>query len=750
MIKFDIYNSTTESRFTDVTFDSEVNTPNGMKRNINLIYATNASGKSTFASIVDNCINNTPFIQNKFTKNLSTMSITLNSSFISKAYRYDREFASKSADIYKGELVISPKNANLIVSKKEEIDKKEIELFEAYKASSSYQVLKNYKDSLSKTILAKLSLKQLKVTNSKEIYQTLSTKWSDDTECDSLTIDELIDIAVNDISFLNNCININDETIKLIKSNFPEIDGNDVEFYGILLSYITNHSNKIIDKDCLMCGKTKITNEILKERLEYINNKITDYQNNLQNNEYFKQLNNFMDADFKSKLFNDMKQEFLGKRNEELVKASVNIGNKIMALNLENVKLRVFEFIIKKIIKEKEIIKALAAIEVLISELTIINKENIKTIDVDAKNRFTSNLKAMQFKYADKMLVSLNSDNTITISCEDMDISSLYFEILSESEKSILSFALFLAIIKDFDKSLVIIDDPIDSHDQKNKWFILDKIHEYFIDNRAILIILTHDLDVSKALNIIDSSLNYTNYLLTKSELKEINGPSLYFNDISGFIHCLVKEIEKPAVTDNEKYIIPIGFFLRYLCRNQYKHLKEIISSDPRTITRKTVKQIGFKDVSDYFVHYEQNVDSSKLLDDLSSILKISRKSTSLPSYICSSIDSDQLIQNIIDDIPSINQYDVDITKVLLALLIRNIVEKKMKLRNPLITGDTLTECAKQYKSLVSDSDLLYQFYSANKFMIDEFAHIESGVEALLTYDREYVENQLEKIKVIV
>lgn len=749
MIKFDLYNSIVDSNFSDVIFYSEVKISDVTKRNINLIYAANASGKSTFSTIIENGINKTPFIENRFTKKTSSMTIIKNSNNINKVYRYDREFASKSADLYKGELVISPKNANLIVKKREEIDNIETLLLEAYKKSDSYKLLKEYKETFSKTDLEKLSLKQLKVTHTKEIYKILSKKWSDDDGLDVLGIEELIDIATNDISFLNNCIDVNENTIKLIKANFPEIDGNDVEFYTVLLNYLIDYPSKVLDKNCLMCGKTNITNVILNERLEYIRGRINDYQNSLQNNKYFNQLTAFLNCDFKSKLFKDLQEELLGKRDEELVTVSINIGTKISALNFDSVYKRVYEFIIKKITSEKEIRKILNEINTLTNELEIIQKENVKTIDVEAKNRFTNNLKAMNFKYADKMKVSLNADSTITISCEDIDISNLYFEILSESEKSILSFALFLAVIKEYDKSIVIIDDPIDSHDQKNKWFILDKIHEYFGSNKAILIILTHDLDVSKALHTIDSSLNYTNYLLTKSAIKEVKGPSLYFNDMSKFIHSVVTDIGKKSVNDNEKYIIPIGFFLRYLCKNQAKHLKEIISSDPKTIKRCTIKQIGFTNVSNNFVHYEPNVDSSKLLDDLCQILNITRKATNTPSYICKVIASDLLIESIIIDIKLVNQYDEDITKVLLALLIRNIVEKKMKLANNLIDGKTLTKCAEQYKEFVSDSDSLYLFYNANKFMIDEFAHIESGVDALLTYDREYIEEKLKIIKMI-
>lgn len=754
MIQFDLYNSIIDKHFKDVCFKTETVTSDGVKRNLNLIFATNASGKSTFSTIIESYFNKNEYIENRFTKSRSTMRVTVNDENFDKAYRYDRMFASKSTDFYKGELIVSPKNADVIVKKREEVDIKLKILLETYKTTKSYTILKQYSDLLKGTTVAKLAAKRFSAGSEKEIYQNLNIETPKENICDNLSIEELLDLITNDVSFLEICSNINEETIKLIKENFQDLDRDDASFYTEVLNYMTNHSNKILEKICLMCGKTVITKEILDERLEYINKQIYIYQSTISNNQFFNQLNQFLETSFSSKMFKDFQFILKSKQGEELIKTAVNIGNTISELKILELKKVGFDCVIKKVLMEADIMNQIDSLGNLFKELAKIQEENSEILNEDVKQKFTNNLIEMQFKYADTMQVQLKDDNTISITCNNIQIVDLYNEVLSESEKSILSFSLFLSIIKDYNKSIVIIDDPIDSHDQKNKWFILDKINEYFIDNKAMVIILTHDLDVSKSLNLIDSDLHYSNYILTKNEISNVFGPSLYFRDVSSFVHDVKNEIEKPTVTDNEKYLLPIGFLMRYLCKNQYKHLNEIdflgITIPANSITRKLTKQIGYEEVSSSFVHYKANVDSAILLDNLYIILKVTRKSTSKPSYICSSIDSDKLIENNIADIVPISQYQKDIVKILTALLIRNIIEKKMRIKAPSITGRTLGSYASQYAVLYGESDPLLKFYNSNKFMIDEFAHLESGVDALLTYDIDYIKNQLNILKLII
>lgn len=754
MIKFEVYNSIIDSHFKEVSFQTEVVEEGKKYRNVNLIFASNASGKTTFSTIIENYFDKVELPENRFTKNKSSMKVLVNDENFNKVYRYDKMFSSKSTDLYKGELIISPKNADVIVKTKQNIDDMLKKLLDIYKHTSSYAILKNYTDSLKDSPISKLAAKRFMGGSEIDIYKILSTELTTSDLCKNFSIEDLLDLMTMDVSFLDFCNDINEETISLIKDTFPDIDKDDVTFYNELLKYLTNSTHKVLDNICLMCGKTKITPEILNERIDYINNQIKLFQTTLSNNQFFSKFNTFMENSFRSKLLTEFQTGLKGKQSEDLIKASVKIGNRISELSVLDVKRDGFKCIIKKILHDSSLTNQIESIKNQYLSLDKIQQDNSNVLDEKVKEKFKNNLIEMQFKYATIMSVQLK-DETISITFNDMEISDLYNEVLSESEKSILSLSLFLAIIKDYDRSIVIVDDPIDSHDQKNKWFILGKINEYFSNNNALVIILTHDLDVSKSLNQIDSTMKYSNYILTPKGINKISGPSLYFSDINTFVYNIKTEAEKAHALDNEKYILPIGFLLRYLCKNQCKFLNEINTwaVDPlpaNTITRKMTKNIGFDNISNFFVHYKSGVNSEELVKDLYCILKVDRRSNVRPPYICSSIDSDLLIEGVISDISSNKQYDKDLGKILTALLIRNLIEKKMTSKVSSSTDVTLGDCVRTYKARFGDIDPLYMFYISNKFMINAFAHLESGVDALLTYDNDHIIDQLKLLRLIV
>jgi hypothetical protein len=167
-------------------------------------------------------------------------------------------------------------------------------------------------------------------------------------------------------------------------------------------------------------------------------------------------------------------------------------------------------------------------------------------------------------------------------------------------------------------------------------------------------------------------------------------------------------------------------------------------------ITRKLTRDIGFINISDSFVHYKNGVDSSKLLDDLCKIMKVTRQSTNKPHYICGSIESDILIECIIADIVPNEQYQKDLVKILTALQIRNLLEKKIIAKIPTIANPSLKKCAVILEGTYGTKEPLLVFLKANKFMVDEFAHLESGLDALLTYDIDYIQEQLVLLKQII
>jgi hypothetical protein len=756
VLKFNIYNSVIDTQFKDVCFFSELTKSGVLTRNINLVYAANASGKSTFATIMENYFNSKALLVNKFTNKTSSVTILENPNGIDSVYRYDRLFATKSAEIYGNELIISPKNAQLIVIKKNEIDSQEQQLLIAYKNSDIYKQIRDFPEQLKGTNLQKFTLKKYNSSHASEIYNLLSNQDDVQEKCYGYSLNELIDFSLNNIDFLKICQGFNEETLKIVKESFPDIDHIDVHFLNEIYNYMKDFSDRVVDKLCLMCEKTIITNEILKSRLEKIKRKLDQFQKSLETNEYFKKLNEFIGATFVSNVFRDFQKHLYNKKNDELMSASLYIANELKGIDLEQVKKYSLDCVMSMILSDKDIAKNVSYIKELTKELAIIKKENKKILNNETKDKFIDNLKALQFKYCDLMNVELKDDGTIGIKFNELDINSMYNEVLSESEKSILSFSLFLAIIKDYKKSAIIIDDPIDSHDQKNKWFILDKIHEYFADKESLVIIFTHDLDVSKSLNMIDSQLSYTNYILTKKEITLVVGPSLFFQSISGFVFGVKDKIESAACVNNEKYILPIAILLRYICKDQYKLLNEVnnwhptVLLHPDTITRKKTKDIGFTDVSNKFVHYDLSIDSAKLVDDLFGILKILRKTTVTPRYICHGISTDDLIESNINDITPDEQYKKDIIKLLTAILIRNILEKKILSKISKTVETKLSEYVDNYLKIYGASDKLFMFYKSNKFMVDEFAHLESGVDALLTYEIEFIQDKLIELKSLV
>ena len=121
----------------------------------------------------------------------------------------------------------------------------------------------------------------------------------------------------------------------------------------------------------------------------------------------------------------------------------------------------------------------------------------------------------------------------------------------------------------------------------------------------------------------------------------------------------------------------------------------------------------------------------------------MTRKSVRKPTYFRTGIDTDILLEEIIGDIGTHRQYDKEISKIMTALLIRNLLEKKIKSAITVPRGRTsMSKLAYLYQSKNGQDDLIL-FYRKNKAMVNEFAHLESGIDALLTYDIEYIAEQL-------
>lgn len=198
----------------------------------------------------------------------------------------------------------------------------------------------------------------------------------------------------------------------------------------------------------------------------------------------------------------------------------------------------------------------------------------------------------------------------IKLSVEDYHIRSS-----SEGEKSILSLLFFFAYAKTVseDKELILVfDDPIDSHDNYNKHFILDLIMKNVNELNAMTIIFTHSSDITRTIKL---NYRYSSeffmmtresknliFKINKSDLTIFDGPFNFYRTVF-------------ARKGNNMYLDMVA--LIPLFRDVVEHAKtlnfEIDEQD-------TLAQL-YKELSNNYLHF--NVDGNyKTLEDLFKIYK--------------------------------------------------------------------------------------------------------------------------------
>src|SRR5690606_12198826 len=130
-------------------------------------------------------------------------------------YKYDRSFALKSTELYKNELIISPKNAQDIVKTKTSIDERILNLATKYKKNNIYNIIRKYKDSLVGTKLERISLKSFRTGNEKEIYDVLKNASNKNDLNEEIDVLMLIDLIVKDTAFIEMSTELNQEIINV-------------------------------------------------------------------------------------------------------------------------------------------------------------------------------------------------------------------------------------------------------------------------------------------------------------------------------------------------------------------------------------------------------------------------------------------------------------------------------------------------------------------------------------------------------
>lgn len=736
MFKVNIYNSITEKNYYNIEFSKEVTFKGKIKKCVNLVYASNGVGKSSTSLILHANYNSDVDVVNYFDNSKkSKVEVLVDDYTITKSFRYDKSFAINSVSLYEGNLIISPQNAvemsnleNNRVSAVESIinEYKKTQIFGSRLLIENSTIFK-------KTPLEKFALKSPTKTHAEGYYNILKEVQNMQPDCFSLSLKELIDIGgLIDIKFVTKIKSLLTDVNTKILDEFPEIDRNDFAFYQTVYEYMLGNE-ALIDKVCLMCGETILSLNLIKKRLDKIKNIIKDFTDKEKSNEFLDLVNIFNLTKFVS---SEMKlaQTISQKINRDNLLEKLSALDKIFVkYDINMIKSKWINCILIKILKSKTINDIVSKVKDIETKLNTLYQKNKSTINENVKNRFVSYLENLGFKYFKDTIVKINNKtNSLTLQIKGKTVNNLYQEILSESEKTLLSLSLFFAIANESEHTLIIIDDPVDSHDDKTKWFIINQILEFYKQSSVLLLIFTHDLSFSMTIKRV-SKIEQNSFILTSSGLKKVSKPSMHFMEIYDFIFEVEKIISN--MSNNAKYYLPLAFLMRYLSKNQNKLYAEFMPSPPPSaISRKMVMKTGFIEISDSFVHYNANVNSRNLLKNIELFMKNPVVDEIVPNYFCDSIPSDELLLKIISDIGLTTQFDTEISTILYSLLIRNILEKRFLNGTSGLEGKPLGTIAEEYKDS-HGSDALHKFYLLNKTMVDDFAHIESGTKILLSYD---------------
>lgn len=756
-MKLEIYNSIVNQK---ITLSLQRMADNS--KTINVIYASNGVGKSSLANIIENVfINEGNDIVNKFNGVASLVKITENLENITSVYKYDRTYVLKSSDIYKKKLIVAPKSAQNFVDISQKIDSVKSEFAKYYpKLSDITSVLNKKKDILKKTKLSLFTTKTITEDKAENIFKELADISKDRLKDTKLAIIDLIEmkeyLSIGFVQEIKKISKIADETIK---DFFPEISIADYELYGAIYSYLDGNQS-FVGKKCLMCGETEFNAEKLQKRCAEIKNLIEKYHAK-SSQLFFDRCREFVEKEYDSTILNEMKAYLKSINSKNILKISSQVSNIISDIDIGLVINDYENHILNLVAEQVSSFKYVENYCFNINEMEKIKKTNKTQINEPLKDKFLENLKFLGFKYSNKMEVKINFDGFLEISCHGIDSIQLYEVILSESEKTILSLALFLAIVET-SKALIIIDDPIDSHDQKNKCFIINQIFDFVKSNDVLTLVLTHDISFSQACSYIDKSVKIGNMLLTKTGIEIVNTPSIYFKPPYDYIG----EIFEHCKHLNKTFIIPISMLLRYLSKNQFKFFKEVnvklIKPGKNTtakvlIKRAEIRNVGFKDFSNQIMHFNKSINADGLINTIDQYLKMNfsgsvfkplqrrRSTVGILHYLLSFLKD---VSNYTSSV--LPQFAREFIVMTNGILLRTSLEKRLlckKIRGP---KQEIGDIAEIFAKSHSKNHPLYEFYLRNKSILNDFCHLESGIEVMFNYDEDELirlQKELKKIK---
>jgi len=760
-MKLEIYNSITKQSIALNILKTNVDN----KKNINVIYASNGVGKSSLANIIDCALTSKGAdVVNRFDNEVSSVKLIENLENIKNIYKYDRAYVLNSSDIYNEKLIVAPKIAQRFVELSQKNDSVKNEFVKNYKSLREItDILSKKKVLLSKTRLSNLTTKTTDQEKVGGILNELAKISEDKLKDTRLTIVDILEIKEYlDDDLLSKFDECKRQIDDLIKEQIPEISSIDFDLYEAIYAFLKGNESFVGSK-CLMCGDTIFTEGKIAERCIEIKG-IIEMHNKKSSNQVFAKYKSFCGNDYESPILNKLKCLLKTVNANNITDISLQASDVISDIDASLIRSSYEEHILNLVLAKNGISKLVGSYNENLHALAKLEKDYEARINENIIIKFKNLMQIFGFKYFEQMQTILNPGGMIEITFHKIQISELYNEILSESEKTILSLSLFLAIA-DTSNALIIIDDPVDSHDQKNKYFIINQIYDFVSTSDVLALVLTHDMSLSQICSYIGASLLVSNSLLTRNGLIPIVPPSIYFEPIYSYIYSVSECIRSVGYADTKNLIIPISILLRYLSNFQKKFYKDIIicqidQAKPLNasiiINRSRVREIGFDKVSEQVLHYNDSFNANDLIVEIGEYFQMdfcgnvmSTLSTNMDTIGMLVIIRQYLNNPANYPLKNIPQFAKEFSLMIHGIILRVGLEKKMLNGATRTSRQELDDIALSFRAVNSSDHALYQFYSRNKPILNDFCHLESGIEVMFDYHDEDIKELIDELNSI-
>lgn len=251
--------------------------------------------------------------------------------------------------------------------------------------------------------------------------------------------------------------------------------------------------------------------------------------------------------------------------------------------------------------------------EKIVSNLKYINTKLLqynfkyKLEEVDCKAKHLKNKSSLLLGLK---LVPLNFEN-VKIKLDKKEVKS----VLSEGEKSILSWVIFLLDIDEKINSgnhVIIIDDPISSYDSFRRFTLMDDLLKCSSKVGKIeFLILSHESSFS---NVIKSSKNnkFKSFTIQNGLIYEIDIDNIIDSDYKNDLKYLCSNKEINSLNELMKFVI--------ISRNVMDYYKSIIESAGVQFTIEEYE--GMYEIASKIIHLQTNEVPLSFIDFISTILE--------------------------------------------------------------------------------------------------------------------------------